>query len=237
MNSPLTAIALILSVFSHTSGVPINSDQSDTRTTVSVAAHRSPAKQAVRDYAGQAATVASPSASPIPLIAMSPATPANFELPRRNQEVSESSNYVTTPELKLFDLINQEREAVGEQTLTLDPLLIDVARKHSEDMCVRGYFDHYAPAPGPVTPMDRYIAALQARPDYAMVGENIYYRSVTDSDEASAFEAHDAFMHSPGHRANVLQALYTKVGVGIYRNPQTGEFWVTEMFCTVSPPK
>ena len=36
-------------------------------------------------------------------------------------------------------------------------------------------------------------------------------------------------MDSPGHRANILEKRFTKIGLGVYRNAR-GEFWVTEMF-------
>ena len=36
-------------------------------------------------------------------------------------------------------------------------------------------------------------------------------------------------MNSPGHRANILEPRFTKIGVGLYRNSE-GRFWVTEMF-------
>lgn len=149
---------------------------------------------------------------------------------------SDSEDVSLSPdEAALLADLNLERTSRGLTALTLDPSLVSIARAHSEDMFRRDYFDHIAPAPGPASPMDRYLAALDYRPDYAMVGENIYYRSLTDGLTQSATEANDAFMHSPGHRANILQPLYTKVGIGIYRNPQTGEFWVTEMFLSVSP--
>lgn len=138
-------------------------------------------------------------------------------------------------EAALLADINEDRVSRGLSVLEPDPGLTAIARAHSEDMCRRNYFDHMAPPPGPQSPMDRYLASLDQRPDYAMVGENIYYRSVTDGLVQSATEANDAFMLSSGHRANILQPLYTKVGVGIYRNPDTGEFWVTEMFLRSSP--
>ena len=40
---------------------------------------------------------------------------------------------------------------------------------------------------------------------------------------------HRALMDSPGHRANILEKRFTKIGVGVYHNAN-GEFWVTEMF-------
>jgi uncharacterized protein YkwD len=82
--------------------------------------------------------------------------------------------------------------------------------------------------------MERFLAALGYRPDYAMVGENIYYRSMTDDAPRTGDQAETAFMNSPGHRANILQPRYEKVGIGFFRDPQTGEFWVTQMFCTIS---
>lgn len=144
---------------------------------------------------------------------------------------------VDAQDIELIRLINHERTAQGLNPLVPDPLLSSVALGHSEDMCNRNYFDHIAPSPGPASPMDRYLAASPARPDYAMVGENIFYRSNTDSIAQYATEAHTAFMNSPGHRANILTPQYTNVGIGIYRNPVTGEYWVTEMFCTTTQPK
>ena len=125
---------------------------------------------------------------------------------------------------------NAERAAEGLSELQPDALLTEVARQHSEDMAQRNYFDHIAPGPGPVSPMDRYLAALGTRPDYAFLGENIYFRSATDSSDMSSVEATSAFMHSPEHRANIMQPRFTKVGIGFYRDPSTGAFWVTEMF-------
>jgi uncharacterized protein YkwD len=135
----------------------------------------------------------------------------------------------TAEEAAMFALINQDRIANGLSALEYDPMLTQIAREHSKDMCQRGYFDHRAPAPAPATPMDRYLATLGQRPDYAMVGENIYYRQRTDQPDQTQDQAETAFMNSPGHRANILGSRYQKAGVGVYRSA-SGEFWVTQMF-------
>ncbi|MDR3709865.1 MAG: CAP domain-containing protein [Capsulimonadaceae bacterium] len=145
-----------------------------------------------------------------------------------------STNELSDEELALFNLINEDRTSQGLRPVTLDPDLVAIARAHSRDMSDRKYFDHYAPSPGPVTPMDRYLAFLGRRPEYAMVGENIYYRSVTDLMDQTANQADAAFMNSPGHRANILQPRFTKAGVGFFRAPN-GQFWVTEMFLRDRP--
>ena len=45
----------------------------------------------------------------------------------------------------------------------------------------------------------------------------------------NASYAHMSLMNSPGHRANILEPRFTKIGVGLYRDSQN-RFWVTETF-------
>ena len=135
-------------------------------------------------------------------------------------------------EAAFVTLINAERGGRGLSTLTLDPMLTQTARAHSEEMCSTDYFDHHSPTPGIGSPMDRYLSASRQlglpQPEYLLVGENIYYCSVCN-DIYNVDYAHRALMASPGHRANILEPRFAKIGVGIYRNSK-GEFWVTEMF-------
>ena len=142
------------------------------------------------------------------------------------------ANGLTADEQEFVALINTERSQRGLCTLTVDPLLVRTARAHSREMCARDYFDHHSPTPGLSTPMDRYLSALKDNgadtPDYLLVGENIYYCSVTN-DIYNVDYAHRALMNSPGHRANILEPRFQKIGLGIYKNAQ-GQFWVTEMF-------
>ena len=135
-------------------------------------------------------------------------------------------------ELSFVARINAERAERGLCTLTLDPMLTQTARAHSEEMCSADYFDHHSPTPGIGSPMDRYLSASRqlglSQPEYLLVGENIYYCSVYN-DIYNVDYAHRALMASPGHRANILEPRFAKIGVGVYRNSK-GEFWVTEMF-------
>ena len=140
-----------------------------------------------------------------------------------------------TPEREergLMESVNSERVGRGLEPLTPDPLLSETARAHSREMCGLNYFDHHSPTPGEETPMTRYRRTLRdwgaGEPRAAIVGENIFYCSVT-SDTYNADFAHRSLMDSPGHRANILEPRFTKVGVGVYRD-SSGRFWVTEMF-------
>jgi len=129
-------------------------------------------------------------------------------------------------------MINAERSERGLSILSVDPMLTATARAHSAEMCSLDYFDHHSPTPGLSSPMDRYLSSAkqlgQSQPEYLLVGENIFYCSIFN-DIYNVDYAHRAFMASPGHRANILEPRFAKVGIGIYRNAR-GEFWVTEMF-------
>ncbi len=142
-------------------------------------------------------------------------------------------------ERALITAINAERTTRGLEPLTSDPILTEAARSHSREMGDLGYFDHFSPTPALATPQDRYQKTLrdwdEDQPASAMVGENIFYCNVTN-DVYNVDYAHRRLMASPGHRANILDARFTKVGVGLYRDSM-GRFWVTEMFlqATASP--
>ena len=175
--------------------------------------------------------------SPVILPPAPPPAPVVRALPAvSTASFSEKAAFVTeeTPaqERAFVALINAERAQRGFSTLTLDPMLTATARAHSEEMCSQNYFDHESPTPGLSSPMDRYLSAARqmglSQPEYLLVGENIYYCSVSN-DIYNVDYAHRALMASPGHRANILEPRFSKIGVGVYRNAR-GEFWVTEMF-------
>ncbi len=135
-------------------------------------------------------------------------------------------------EQDLVAAINTERTSRGLEALSLDPALCEAARAHSREMCDLNYFAHQSPTPGDKTPIDRYLGELHTvggkRPTSALVGENIFYASVS-SEIYGAGYAHQRLMASPPHRENILEPRFTKVGVGLYRDPE-GRFWITEMF-------
>jgi len=145
---------------------------------------------------------------------------------------SSAVDAMSTPEERRFvELANEERRKRGLSQLVIDPLLIRVARTHSAEMRDRAYFNHNSPSASDRTPMDRYLNAVPARPEYACVGENLFYCSIVD-----VRRGHDAFMNSPTHRDNVLFPRYEKIGVGIIKN-ERGEFWVTQMYLTNTDPQ
>jgi uncharacterized protein YkwD len=106
-------------------------------------------------------------------------------------------------EKEMLDLINQERSKVGLKPLVWDEALAKVARAHSVDMFARGYFAHNDP--DGKTPFDRIA---EAGITYQAAGENLAYA-------ASVTLAHAGLMRSTGHRANILEVDFGRVGIGV----------------------
>ncbi len=126
-------------------------------------------------------------------------------------------------ELKFVELVNKERAEAGLKQLTIDPMLVKVARAHSREMAEKRYFSHTSPTPGLTSPLDRYLA-MAPRPSWALIGENLFYCSMV-----SVEIGHKALMDSDGHRANILEQRYEMIGIGEYRT-KTGYYYVTQMF-------
>ena len=135
-----------------------------------------------------------------------------------------SSVVMTQEEIRFVELVNQERVSQGLPELTVDTLLIEVARKHSQEMAEKRYFSHTSPTAGLETPLDRYLAEEKIRPSWALVGENLFYCSIVDVNRG-----HIALMNSDDHRANILEPRFERVGVGAYVD-SSGEFYITQSF-------
>jgi uncharacterized protein YkwD len=106
-------------------------------------------------------------------------------------------------EAKMLVLVNEERKKVGLKPLTNDPELVEVARAHSKDMFAKGYFSHITP--DGKSPFDRM---RQAKVRFLAAGENLAMGQTLNI-------CHRGLMNSPPHRANILNAAYGRVGIGI----------------------
>ncbi len=98
--------------------------------------------------------------------------------------------------------VNREREANGLLPLRIDANLRKLARSHSADMLQRGYFSHYTP--DGLSPFDRMNAA---NIEYTYGGENLALAP-------SVSLAMQGLLNSPGHRANILNPNFNKIGIG-----------------------
>lgn len=105
----------------------------------------------------------------------------------------------------LLTLINQERTNAGLTALELDPTLCSVTQLRAEE-CVTN-FGHTRP-----NGSSYKTAVSDAGIAYSHVGENLA------SGQASPEEVMDTWMVSGGHRDNILNESYTKIGIGIAAN-------------------
>lgn len=116
----------------------------------------------------------------------------------------------------LVEAMNAARLRDGQSELVLDSTLTDVALSRARDLVERGYFGHYGPDGGSA------FSELAARGvNYALAGENLARNNYAESKTVAA--AFEGLMASPGHRANILESRFTRVGVVAV---QDGRVWV-----------
>lgn len=107
-----------------------------------------------------------------------------------------------------------------KQPLAFNPLLIDAAEAHSAWMLATDTFSHTGANGG--SPGDRMAAAGYAFSGSWSWGENISIRwGGTQAINQAAIDAfHDGLFRSPGHRANIENAGFREIGIGV----QAGEY-------------
>jgi uncharacterized protein YkwD len=146
-------------------------------------------------------------------------------------------------ELRVHDLINQERNKNEVHSLNFDSDLAEIARKHSEDMASNHELVHtyYAPSDSKTNtgyPCYNKYGSFSTTTGFAYatgVGENIQQNNleIYDLVYMNAFD-HLAssivyeWMNSPGHKLNIMSPSYTREGIGIAVN---GAIYITEVFC------
>ena len=111
-------------------------------------------------------------------------------------------------EHQFVDLINQERQQRGLSPLTTNSDLVAGARFQADAIRDAGRLFHN-PDLGSVTT------------GWTKLGENVGFGGTVDA-------LHAAFMNSPGHRANILDPVYTHVGLGVV--VEGSRIWVAEVF-------
>jgi hypothetical protein len=136
----------------------------------------------------------------------------------------------------VFALTNQERARYRLPPLRDDEALDSIARGHSEDMLRRGFFSHTNP--DRESPGDR-MARLH-RILIGEGGENIWSGSGYNANAVAEQIVAD-WMNSAGHRANILNAEYTHLGVGVAMEGAeiraTQNFDIVEAFLAVPAPR
>jgi len=133
----------------------------------------------------------------------------------------------------MIGLINAERARAGAAPLHADATLTTIAQTRSQDMVDRHYFAHEIPGVPGVPGVHLVFDLLdRAHVPYAMAGENLArnnYLAVAPLARAIR-ETNADLMHSPEHRANILEPAYTTLGLGLAVERGTAVLILTEVF-------
>ncbi|MCL6613723.1 MAG: CAP domain-containing protein, partial [Firmicutes bacterium] len=117
---------------------------------------------------------------------------------------------LSAEERQMVELVNQERAKAGLAPLTVVPQLVEIARIKSRDMVTANYFGHNSPNFG-----STFNLVKQWGIPYTYGGENL-------AGAADVLTAHRMLMASPGHRANILNPRFNRMGIGIVRGGPYG---------------
>ncbi len=145
-----------------------------------------------------------------------PEEPVQQEEPVQAEEPESEpdTSILSADEQVMLELVNSERSKAGLKALQSDVNLVGLARLKAQDMIAKGYFSHTSPTYGsPFEMMKTYGV------QYSFAGENLAGASTSPA-------AHTSLMNSPGHRANILNGNFTKVGIGVVSGGPYGKMFV-----------
>jgi hypothetical protein len=101
----------------------------------------------------------------------------------------------------LFESANRERAANGLALLKWDPTLAAAAQHHAQRMAAQNTLSHQLPGEP-----DMLARAKQAGAHFSSLAENV-------AEGPSAESIHKQWMHSPPHRANLLDPQLNSIGI------------------------
>lgn len=129
--------------------------------------------------------------------------------PEIEDEMQEELSFVK----QVAKLVNEERAKVGLHPLVFDTAIASAAQIRANE--IKTSFSHTRPDGRKFSTVltDNGIRFTGA-------GENIAWGQKTPE------QVMEAWMNSDGHRANILNAKYTKIGVGQYRDASGRNYWV-----------
>ncbi len=113
---------------------------------------------------------------------------------------------------RVVELVNVERAKAGLKELTLDKTIEAAATVRAKE--IEKSFSHTRPDGSGFS-----TALKEQGVTYSGAGENIAWGQT--SPEAVV----NAWMNSEGHRANILNSKFTKIGVGHYQNAKGTNYW------------
>ena len=130
----------------------------------------------------------------------------------QNTELTPEPGNIALVRGAVLCLINRKRAENGDAPLKTNPQLEQAAEGHCEELIADDYFAHVSPSGE--TPVDRIrdTGYIPSPSDGYVIGENLAWGTYQLSTPAAIVAA---WIASPGHLANILEAQYTETGIGI----------------------
>ncbi|MCB6728214.1 CAP domain-containing protein, partial [Blautia marasmi] len=143
-----------------------------------------------------------------------PGTPDNNqpENPSVPDTDTENASFVR----QVVNLVNQERAKAGLSPVTADTSIQAAAQVRAKE--IEKSFSHTRPDGSSFS-----TALTQQGVTYRGSGENIAWGQKTPE------QVMNGWMNSDGHRANILNKNFTKIGVGYHQNASGTNYW-TQLF-------
>jgi uncharacterized protein YkwD len=130
-----------------------------------------------------------------------------------NADANPNDMSVTAAQQATLCLLNQQRRQHGIRAFKDNSRLDRASQRYAAVMSKRNIFDH-----GDFVGRIKAARYLKGARGYT-VGENIAWGSW---DYATPANIVDGWMHSPGHRANILNARFHEIGLGVARGAPVG---------------
>lgn len=143
-----------------------------------------------------------------------PVKVGTYSVPSTTSSTPVPSNSYTQAK-EVLKLVNKERTKHGLSSLKLDPTLTKAAYARSKE--ITKVFDHYRPN-GTIC----FSILKNYNYSYQTVGENIA------AGQPSAASVMNGWMNSPGHKSNILNKDFKRIGVGYYKKSSSDYtyYWV-----------
>lgn len=151
-----------------------------------------------------------PATTPVPT-----AKPAATVQPTPTPTPTSTANNTGSYASQVLQLVNEERAKAGLQPLSTTSALSSAANKRAQE--IKQSFSHTRPD-GSST----FTVLKEYNISYRTAGENIAYGQRTPQEVVTGW------MNSPGHRANILNANFGKIGIGVYQS--NGVYYWTQLF-------
>jgi uncharacterized protein YkwD len=130
----------------------------------------------------------------------------------QNTEITPAPGNLDLARAAVLCLINRVRAQNGETPLAASDRLQQAAELHNREMISGDYFEHVSPSGE--TPVDRVHAAgyIPAENVGYVIGENLAWGTLGLATPQAIV---NAWIASPGHLANILEAQYSDTGIAV----------------------